>query len=511
MRSAPLRLLILLAAGACVPGQGAPAPVYDERGALRHVIDSMLAAPELRQARFGILIVDPDRADTLYSRDAGKLFIPASNQKILTAAIALDALGPDFRFETIVVGAASRDGIVEGDLVIVGQGDPSVSDHMSGDAMLPLHSVADALAHRGIRRVNGRIDAHARDAFPDGNTGFGWQIDDLEFPYGAVVDDLLFNEGFSEIHVRAGARPGDSVQVRTGPARTFPRIRVQAMTVARGIGADSVAQLDATKDSTTWDVTVSGTIPAGDSARLEATHQDPKRAYVAALREALTARGITVGDTAVPRRSAAPGSAAWATDTLFVLRSPPLSQILPFFMKPSQNQIGEMLFKAVALQRTDTGSARVARRVVAERLRAWGAESDGFLVYDGSGLSRRDMVSPETIIRVLDAMRRGPHFQTYYDAFPIAGVDGTLRLRMRGTPGEANVRAKTGTLGNVRSLSGYVTTLGGQQLLFSILCNNYLVGTDHISRVQDTIAVRLARMRDTRPSRRDDAIGRSGR
>jgi D-alanyl-D-alanine carboxypeptidase/D-alanyl-D-alanine-endopeptidase (penicillin-binding protein 4) len=492
-------LPLLLTAG-CMPAATSPGPRSDERRALRHVIDSMLAAPEVRHARWGVLIVDPDRGDTLYSRDAGKLFVPASNQKILTSAVSLDALGPDHRFRTILTGGPVRGGVLESDLIVIGRGDPSVSDHMAGDAMLPIRTIADALAQRGITRIRGVVAAGG-DAFPDQTAGFGWQLEDFEAPYGAVVDELLFNEGFSTLHVFGGRVAGEPTSVRTAPARSFPRVRNLATTVAR-VGADTVARLDAAKDSVTWDIILTGTIPAGDSAVVDVTHRDPRTAYVAALREALLARGIAVGDSSrgVPA----------VADTLFVLESPPLSHLLQYFMKPSQNQIGEMLFKGVSLARTDTGSARVARRLFAERLRAWGAEPDGFLVYDGSGLSRRDMVSPETIVRVLDAMRRGPHFQTYFDAFPVAGVDGTLRARMRGTVGEANVRGKTGTLGNVRSLSGYVTTASGQVLLYSILCNNYLVGTDYISRVQDSIAVRVARLRGIAPAQ-PARLGGSGR
>lgn len=505
MRSAPWRLLVLMTAVACAPRAVGPAPAYDERRELGHLIDSLVAAPETRHARWGILIVDPERGDTLYSRDAGKLFVPASNEKILTSAVALDALGPDFRFRTLILGGPVQEGVLQSDLVVIGRGDPSVSDHMSGDAMLPLDAIAQALTDRGVRQVRGRIDADTFDAFPDANAGFAWTLDDLEYSYGAVVDELLFNEGFSELNVRGGAAPGDSVQVRTSPARTFPRVRVQATTVARGSGRDSVAHLDAAKDSVTWDIILSGTIPAGDSATLEVTHRDPKRAYVGALREALSERGITVGDSAF-----APPDTGRRLDTLYVLESPPLSRILQFFLKPSQNQVGEMLFKTVALEKTDTGTARVARRVVAERLREWGAPPDGFLVYDGSGLTRRDMVTPETLVHVLDAMRRGPDFQAYYDAFPVAGVDGTLRQRMRGTAAEANVRGKTGTLGNVRSLSGYATAADGRILLYSILCNNYLVGTDYITRVQDTIAVRLTRLRGERPSGGARTTGKGG-
>jgi serine-type D-Ala-D-Ala carboxypeptidase/endopeptidase (penicillin-binding protein 4) len=486
MRSAPRRLLVLFACAACAPLSGAPAPARDDRASLRYTIDSLLAAPETRHARWGVLIVDPERGDTLYSRDAGKLLVPASNMKIVTSAVALDALGPDFRFATPVVARGDvRAGALDGDLLVIGRGDPTVSDHAAGDAMLPLRAMADSLWDRGIRRVRGRLLPFG-DAFPDATVGYAWEYDDLTSSSGAPIDELLFNEGVSDIHVRGGDRAGDPPQARTSPARTFPRLRIEAATITRGTGRDSVAQLDAVKDTLRGDVVVKGTIPVGDTTTLTVTHRDPAEAYVAAFREALADRGISIGDSVLP--------AAARMDTLTVLRSLPLSQILPFFLKPSQNQIGEMLFKSVALQRTDTGSGRIARRLVAERLRSWGAQSDGFLVWDGSGLSRQDLVSPETIVHVLDAMRRGPYAQLYYDALPVAGVDGTLRGRMRSTTGEANVRGKTGTLSNVRSLSGYVTTADGRMLIFSVLCNNYLVPTAYITRVQDTIAVRLSRL-----------------
>ncbi len=447
----------------------------------------MLAAPETRHARWGVLIVDPMGGDTLYSRDAGKLFVPASNMKIVTAAVALETLGPEFRFATPILARGSvRNGVLDGDLLVVGRGDPGISDHVAGDAMLPLLAIADSLWERGLRLVRGRVLSFG-DAFPDAHAGFGWGWEDLDSPYGATIDELLFNEGFAEIRVRGGQRPGDPPEVSTTPARQFPRLRVEATTVARGTGRDSLPRLDAVKDTLRGDVVLTGTIPATDTATVDVTFRDPAEAYLAALVEALRLRGITVADSVLPE--------AALVDTLLVARSPPLQQILAAFMKPSQNQIGEMLFKAVALQQTDTGSARIARRLVSERLRAWGAEADGFIVWDGSGLSRRDMVSPETVVRVLDAMRHGPRFLTYFDAMPVAGVDGTLRLRMRGTTAEANVRGKTGTLGNVRSLSGYVTTAGGAQLIFSILCNNYLASTEHVSRVQDAIAVRLSQLR----------------
>ena len=175
--------------------------------------------------------------------------------------------------------------------------------------------------------------------------------------------------------------------------------------------------------------------------------------------------------------------------------SPPLRDVFPYFEKPSQNQIGEILFKTLALVKTGVGTADSARRVVSDQLLAWGAAPDGFAVRDGSGLSRHDYVTPRTIIHVLDAVRRSPDFKVLYDALPIGGVDGTIRSRMKGTPAEGNVHAKTGTLDKARSLSGYVTTADGRMLLFSALCNNYVVPTRRVDDVSNALAIRLASMR----------------
>jgi D-alanyl-D-alanine carboxypeptidase/D-alanyl-D-alanine-endopeptidase (penicillin-binding protein 4) len=494
---------VVIALSACRPST-APRPALNERAALRQFVDSLLDAPEIRQARLGVLVVDALAGDTLVSRDAGKLFVPASNMKLITAAVALDVLGPDFRFATPIVARGDvQQGVLAGDLLVIGRGDPSVSDNMAGDAMVPLRAMADSLWERGLRRVRGHVVAYG-NAFPDANAGAGWSWDDFEEPYGALIDELLFNEGFSELHVTGGDTAGAPATVRASPARTVPRVRLDVITVAR-TATDSAAHLRVAKDTLHGDVVVSGTIPARVVDTVFATHPDPDGAYVAALTEALRDRGIVVSDSSVPASS--------RMDTLFVRRAPPLSAILAYFLKPSQNQVGEMLFKSVALARTDTGTANSARRVVAERLRAWGARPDGFVVQDGSGLSRMDLVSPETIVHVLDAMRHASTFGLYHDALPVAGFDGTLRTRMRGTRAEANVRGKTGTLSAVRSLSGYVTTRSGRLLLFSILCNNYVVPTSAITRIQDSIAARLADLSYTMPfpAARSDVLTNGGR
>ncbi len=493
---------LLLACGtlACASAGGRSPPPPSPRQQLRQFIDSALADPRFRSARWGVLIVDPERGDTLYSYDAGRVFVPASNQKLLTGAVALDLLGPSYRFAThFAAGGAIVDSVMQGDLIVRGGGDPTVSDAMQRDAMLPLRAMADSLYARGLRRVAGRL-ASAGDAFPAPSLGFGWAWDDLDFPYSAGVDELMFNEGFARVRIRAGAAIDAPVTAMVGPARDYPRVRMLARSVAPGESAARGGRgLRIRHDSSALGtVIVEGTIAAGDSAERRIAFRDQRHAFLAGLREAVVDRGIAV-DSSEPGwvASAANGAREPVGIPLFSWRSDSLGAILAAFEKPSQNQIGEILLRTVGLAGGHAGTPEAGARVVGDALRAWGAATDGFRVRDGSGLSRHNAVSPETIVRVLDAMRRSPHFAVFRDALPIAGVDGTISTRMRGTRAAGNVRAKTGTLDMVRSLSGYVTTADGRLLLFSILCNNWLVDVREVDRIADGIAVRLAELRLT--------------
>jgi D-alanyl-D-alanine carboxypeptidase/D-alanyl-D-alanine-endopeptidase (penicillin-binding protein 4) len=177
---------------------------------------------------------------------------------------------------------------------------------------------------------------------------------------------------------------------------------------------------------------------------------------------------------------------------LFVLRSPPLKEILPALEKPSQNQIAEIFFKTLGLEKTGVGTADSGRAVVERQMAAWGIVPTSFAVRDGSGLSRHDYIAPDAIVRVLDAMRKSPNFVVFRDALPIAGGDGTIANRMRGTAAAGNVHAKTGFVDKARSLSGYVTTANGRVLIFSLLCNNWTTTSREVDQVADAIAVRLA-------------------
>ena len=433
LRSATMTAALVVAAACAGRSRlSAPSP-RSAHPALNRFADSLMADPMFRTANWGVLIIDPQSGDTLYSRNAGKLFMPASNEKLLTGATALTQLGPDFRFITrFATNVPQHDSTLDGDLIVIGRGDPTFSDSMrAGDYRNAFRDMADSLSARGVRRIHGSL-RRAGDAFPDSTYGFGWQVDDLRTPSGAVIDELFVNEGLL---------PG-GMQVR----------------------------------------------PNGDTVSRPIVVRDPAAAFLGALASALAERHITLDGTA-DAAVALPDS---GLIPLFELRSPPLSAILARMAKPSQNQIAEILFKTLALEKTGVGTADSARRVVERQLLAWGALPDGFAVRDGSGLSRHDYVTPETIVRVLEVMRRSPYFQVWYDALPIAGVDGTISERMKGTPAANNVHAKTGTVDKARSLSGYVTTAGGRMLIFSFLCNNFTVPNREVERVQDAILVRLA-------------------
>jgi len=476
------------------PSRSAPsrsAPSLD-RAAFARAVDSMVAQPAFRNAHWGIVIVDPQRGDTLYSRNAGKLFMPASNMKLLTGATALAQLGADFRFRTDFASNGSLvNGSLRGDLVVVGRGDPTMSDAAFGDAMKPLRAAADSLWARGVREIAGAV-VKGGDAFPDSTLGFGWAWDDLDYDYSAGVDELFFNEGFARVTVHAARTVGGQATVRTAPARTVPQIGRVAV-VTGGMMDPEARQ----PNSIAWETDIRGARPSlnlsgfvkmRDSSTVTVAIRNPSQAWLEAFAEALADRGIVVRGNVI----STPAADTAGLTHLFTLRSPPLRAILPLLEKPSQNQIAEIFYRTLGLEKAGAGTPDSGRRVVERQLAAWGADTAGHAVRDGSGLSRHDYVTPETVVRVLDAMRRHPDFTAFYGALPIAGVDGTIGARMKGTPAQGNVHAKTGTVDKARSLSGYVTTADGRMLLFSFLCNNFTVPNSAVEAVQDAMLVRLA-------------------
>lgn len=464
------------------------APRPTTRQQLQGVLDSVLAAPMWRNARWGVLIVDPVSGDTLVSHDADRLFMPASNQKLLTGAIAVERLGPEYRWRTaLLLQGRQRGDQWVGTLQVAGTGDPTISDALQGgDARRAFAPVVAALQARGITRLTGDVVA-VGDAFPGATIGYGWAQDDLDEPYSAAVDELLFNEGVHTVWVWGARRPGGAVHVERRPTAAYPPLAVRATTRARE-GAGAPLQL--VHDSTGTGLLLTGTVAAGDSARLTVAYRHPNDAWRAALREALAEAGIAVGARTVARRD----TANLAPDTLVVLESAPLAQVLPRVQKPSQNQLAELLFRTTGLVASGSGSPDSARAVAQRTLGAWGITTADVAYRDGSGLSRHDYVTPRAVVKVLDAMRRHPAFDLYRQALPLAGVDGTIANRLKGTAAAGNAQAKTGTLDKARALSGYVVAADGRLALFALLANNFTVPNREVERVQDLLVRLLAEL-----------------
>lgn len=449
-----------------------------------HLADSAISAPMWRNARWGLLIVDANTGDTIYTHDADKLFMPASNQKLLTSAVAMQVLGPDYVWTTpVLLQGVQRGSTFTGNIVVVGQGDPSVSDTMHhGDARTAFDPIADALTARGIRRVNGAV-VSAGDLFPGQTSGYGWEIDDLDTPSGAAVDELLFNEGELRLTVRGAAKAGKPPVVVRAPINSYPPLVIEATT---RLASDTGRRIDVEYDSVAAVLRVTGTIAENDSVRLTSSYRHPNDAYRAAVVEQLTARGIRVsGQTKTWRKPP-------ATDTLVLLQSPPLRDVLPRLQKPSQNQIAEIFFRTSGLKATGSGNVDSARAVAARTLAALGIAPEHVAYRDGSGMSRHDYVTPRALVRVLDVMRTSPNGALYRAALPLAGVDGTIANRMKNTSAAGNANAKTGTLDKTRSLSGYVNTADGHVVIFSMLCNNFTVSTREVERVQDLLVSTIA-------------------
>lgn len=460
-------------------------PTVRER--LEQLADSVAQSTRWRGARLGMLVVDAESGDTLLSRDADKLFVPASNQKLLTAAVALQVLGAEHRWRTPILLRGGQAGSTwQGDLLIVGRGDPSWSDSLrTGGALSSFDDVHRALVARGIHHITGSIYT-VGDAFPGVTTGAGWEVDDLDGPYAAPVDELLLNEGMLEVRVRGGARAGAPVQVSLHPTRNYPPVDIQART---GSGERLRVQYDSTASS----LVVTGTLGVNESTRALVAYRHPNDAVRIALYEALGARGVGIGRApCCAARAQVQLPHADASDTLVVLESPPMQDVLARMQKPSQNQVAEMLFRTSGLVGTGFGDADSSRALAIRTLNALGIDTADVAYRDGSGMSRHNFVTPRAIVTVLSAMQHSPHFNMWYTALPIAGKEGTLLRRMRGTPLEGNVRAKTGSLNRVRSLSGYVTSADGRMLTFSLLANNYVGPSRDVDEVHEMLLEFLA-------------------
>jgi serine-type D-Ala-D-Ala carboxypeptidase/endopeptidase (penicillin-binding protein 4) len=466
-----------------------PSPAAAARASLTHDIDAILAQPALEHGYWGVLVKSLKNDDTLYALNARRLMLPASNMKIVTLAAAAEKLGWDYRYETrVMTNGTVANGALDGDLIVVGSGDPSLMD---GDPAARLFDEwAAALRTRGVQRIMGRIVGDD-NAFADEGLGFGWSWDDLPDDYAAAVGALQFNENAVRVTVSPGPAAGDAAGVAVVPPTSALVVR---NALATGDAASAV-HIDARRLPGSAELELRGSIPQGSAPAVRLVSVDnPTLFFVSALRNALIARGIDVRGAAIDIDDIHDALPRAVGDPLVTLRSAPLSTLAVRLMKVSQNLYAETFLTTLSASAPASGAAGAATaRTV---LSPWGVAEGGLILRDGSGLSRYDFVTADALATILAHVHKDERLRGPFEAsLPIGGRDGTLAVRMKGTPAEGNVRAKTGSMTGVRTLSGYVTTADGEPLVFAILANNFETSADIVNKATDDIVVRLAQFR----------------
>ena len=472
-------------------------PASPALAALHRDVDAILGDAALSRGYWGVLVKSLKTGDTLYELNARKLFIPASNMKIVTLAAAAERLGWDFTYETQLLAAGRiADGRLDGDLVVVGSGDPSivtadgVSDRLFDDW-------AAKLSAAGVRTVTGRVIGDD-NAFDDEELGFGWSWDDLPDDYAAGVSALQFNENAVRLTVEPGARVGDFAAVSLTPPGSGLTVDSEVKTAA----ADTPARIAAQRLPGSDRLVLRGSIPMSSTPSTRLVSVDnPTVFFVNLLRSALIARGIDVRGPAVDIDEIGDAPARTAARPIASQRSAPLSQLAVRLMKISQNLYAETFLKSLGAA-AGTPTFVAGRTAVQTTLQAWGVEASDLIDRDGSGLSRYDYVSPAALVTILTHIHRDDRLRdSFLATLPIAGRDGSMTNRMKSTPADNNARAKTGSMTNVRTLSGYVTSAEGEPLVFSIMANNFDTPPDTINKATDAIVVKLAEFRRAQPQR----------
>jgi D-alanyl-D-alanine carboxypeptidase/D-alanyl-D-alanine-endopeptidase (penicillin-binding protein 4) len=463
-----------------------------------------LQKPELERAMVGIKVSSLESGSVLFEENAHKLLRPASNMKLYTVAAALDRLGPDFHFVTSVYAPARPDatGIVHGDLTIYGRGDPSLAARFNGGNYFKgIDDLAANIVSAGVKRVEGDLVGD-ETYFSGPQYGSGWEWEDLQWWYGAEVSALTVNDNALDLSVKPGIQVGAPALITTGPPDPLLTMVNKVVTTPKGTKRDISVYRNLAAD----ELEISGSIAIDDKGYSGGIGiSRPALLFVYLLRSSLAQRGViitgktrTIGPamSGAAKNSSGPG----ALIEMATLQSPPLSLIAAQTLKPSQNLYTELILRTLGKVAAASASTVDASRtsegngieVVKTFLREAGVTPATLVLTDGSGLSRNDMITAEATVQLLTYMNRHRYAAAFRDALPVAGVDGTLRNRFKGTPAENNLRAKTGTLSSATSLSGYVRDAAGEQLAFSIIVNNYPEGTDVRAVCIDPIALLLA-------------------
>jgi D-alanyl-D-alanine carboxypeptidase/D-alanyl-D-alanine-endopeptidase (penicillin-binding protein 4) len=496
----PRLFLLSLLCGACTacaatppqilpPAAVAPAvvaPAAAHAGAtLDARIDALIGQPRFAHASWGIAVVSLDSGRTLYAHRAARLQLPASTAKLFTAALVLDRVGAGYRIPTRLLAAGPvRHGRLDGPLVLYGMGDPTLGT--AGANADWADQLAAQLQARGIRQVHG--DLVADDAYFAGpGHGNGWEAADLQSWFGARSSALSVGENIASVSVAPGLRVGAPAHLMVAPADALPNRVNTLRTGARDTPAD-INLYRAPGDATLY---AFGSVPEGAKpGHYRLSVADPALLAGQRLRRALAAHGIRVNGRV--------RSLHWPQDDaplvagaqlLGEVQSPPLIEVLRQGLKRSQNlylqnllQIAGVQARAAAMTAPNPadppptgflGSEGWALRALHQLLARIGVAPDSVTLQEGTGLSRRDLVSPDAMVRLLQYLAAQPYAAQLRDALPVAGVDGTLQWRMRNTLAAGNVHAKTGSMSYVDCLAGYVTSAAGEHLAFAIMLDNY--------------------------------------
>ena len=504
---AALTLATLAAGGPIAATAGppvtAPGAADADDTALAAALDQVLTDSRLNGALESMQVRDGATGAVIYSRNADERVIPASNEKLMTAAAALEVLGTDFTFHTKVhhSGARTRGGgTVNGNLYLQGFGDPTLTEAAYDE-------LAATVAATGITRFTGQL-VGVDSWFDRVPLGLDWSWEDETYAYSAPVSALSaaatadYDTGSVAVHSRPGAQ-GQPAQLSMAPRNTYVNVVNQTTTGAAG-SADTVT---AVREHGTNTVRVTGSVPLNaSSAGVDLVSvEDPSRMAVSVFRAALARRGVTVagGDTL--------GTVAAGSIELADRVSMPLSRLLTPFLKLSNNGHAEVLIKSIGRVSNPTrpGSWSTGLAAANTALAGLGVDTAVVRLGDGSGLSRRDLLTTRQIGNLLHAAQSEHWFPIWYDALPVAGdpnrlVGGTLTSRMRNTPAALNLRAKTGSMTGVNALSGYVNDTDGRRLIFAIVANNQL---SSVTSMLDSAGVTLAGSGSTsvRAARRAEA------
>ena len=474
MRAAGLALLLAAASGCAAHDAPRAEPARPDAAVRRLQADltRVFGAPLTASAAWGVEVRSLDRGETLFAWRREALMMPASNMKVVTLAVAAETLGWEHRFTTSLHAAGEvAGGVLTGDLVVRGDGDPSFN-RREGRAARVLDEWAEGLKAAGVTRVTGRLIADDR-AFEDEWLGAGWAWDYLQYGYAAPSGALQYNDSTAELAVAPGRATGDPALARLTEGSGLTILN-RAATGEPG----SAFTMEYRRHVHQPVLEITGSIPAGSVAVTRTVAVvNPTLFFATALKTGLAARGVSidgeaadVGDLAPELRPAGP------LRPLVTTRSPTLRELAAVLMKASQNQYAEMLLKAAGAAGGGPGSSAAGREAARRVLLGWGIPDGAYMIADGSGLSRYNYLSASMLAAVLERMYRDErHRDAFLEALPVAGREGTLAGRLKRTRAEGNASAKTGSISNVRALSGYLKTRDGETVVFSILVNHFLI------------------------------------